>query len=351
MPQSPESASPQDIAFMQMALQQAADAAAAGEIPVGAVVVKDGMVVGAGRNSPIQSMDPTAHAEIVALRAAANALGNYRLEDCTLYVTLEPCAMCSGAILHGRLKRVVFGAVDPKTGCAGSVLNLFTQPQLNHHTQLDSGLLAEESSAVLQEFFRNKRARQREVAQPLREDALRTPERCFEALTDLWPGHFQDDLPGIGGLRLHFVDQGPADSSTVYLCLHPVPGWSYIYQPTMATWLGQGARVVAPDLIGFGRSDKPKREDFHSPDLHRHYLLAWLQRLDLQNVVLVVPRADHWLALHLVAQVPERIRQVLVQQPGASSGQALDAPYPDAGHRAAERAFAKMGLSETGTKQ
>ncbi len=351
MPQSPESARQQDIGFMQMALQQAADAAAAGEIPVGAVVVKDGMVVGAGRNSPVRSMDPTAHAEIVALRAAAHALGNYRLEDCTLYVTLEPCAMCSGGILHGRLKRLVFAAADPKTGCAGSVVNLFAQAQLNHHTQVEAGLLAEDSSALLQDFFRHKRKQQRALAQPLREDALRTPERCFEALGDLWPAHYVNDLPGIEGLRLHYVDQGRADSSVVYLYVHDVPGWSYGCRADMAGWLGQGARVVAPDLIGFGRSDKPKREDFHTRELHQQYVLAWVERLDLRGVVLVVPHATHWLAQHLVAQVPERIRQVLVQDVSECKGSVADAPYPDAGHRAADRAFAKMGLRETGLKQ
>ena len=110
---------------MRLALEEARAAAEAGEVPVGAVVVHKGRVIGVGRNAPIASHDPTAHAEIVALRAAANALGNYRLEDCDLYVTLEPCAMCSGAMLHSRLRRVVFGAPDPKTGAAGSVFNLF----------------------------------------------------------------------------------------------------------------------------------------------------------------------------------------------------------------------------------
>ena len=124
----------QDEHWMREALAQAQAAALAGEVPVGAVVVKDGQVIATGRNAPVLGHDPTAHAEIVALRAAAQQLGNYRLDGCTLYVTLEPCAMCSGAMLHARVPRVVFGATDPKTGAAGSVLNLFGHAELNHHT-------------------------------------------------------------------------------------------------------------------------------------------------------------------------------------------------------------------------
>ncbi len=142
---------------MQLALAQAALAAQAGEVPVGAVVVCNGDVIATGRNAPIEGHDPTAHAEIAALRAAAQALGNYRLPDCTLYVTLEPCAMCSGAMLHARLKRVVFGAPDPKTGAAGSVINLFDQPQLNHQTALQGGVMADESAAMLKSFFSQRR--------------------------------------------------------------------------------------------------------------------------------------------------------------------------------------------------
>ena len=152
-----------DNDFMQMALSQAALAAQTGEVPVGAVVVCNGEVIATGRNAPIEGHDPTAHAEIAALRAAAKALGNYRLPDCTLYVTLEPCAMCSGAMLHARLKRVVFGALDPKTGAAGSVINLFDQPQLNHQTALQGGVLANESAAQLKEFFIQRRLEKREA--------------------------------------------------------------------------------------------------------------------------------------------------------------------------------------------
>jgi tRNA(adenine34) deaminase len=153
-----------DIDFMQLALAQAQHAWTAGEVPVGAVVVKDGELISVGYNQPIGRHDPTAHAEIVALRAAAEKLGNYRLPGCELFVTLEPCVMCSGAMMHARLARVVYGAADPKTGACGSVLNLFEQEKLNHHTELVGGVLADEASAMLRGFFAERRAAARAVA-------------------------------------------------------------------------------------------------------------------------------------------------------------------------------------------
>ena len=147
-----------DTEFMTAALALAHEAAVAGEVPVGAVVVKDDRVIGKGFNAPISRHDPSAHAEILAMRAAALALGNYRLTGCTLFVTLEPCAMCSGAIQHARIGRVVFGAKDPKTGACGSVIDLFAQPMLNHHTQVEAGLMAAECGDVLSNFFRERRA-------------------------------------------------------------------------------------------------------------------------------------------------------------------------------------------------
>jgi tRNA(adenine34) deaminase len=152
-----------DSRFMQLALEQAQHAWALGEVPVGAVVVRDGVVIATGYNEPIGRHDPTAHAEIVALRAAAAKLGNYRLPGCELYVTLEPCVMCSGAMMHARLARVVFGAADPKTGACGSVLNLFEQEQINHHTEVIGGVLAEQASAMLRGFFAERRSLARRV--------------------------------------------------------------------------------------------------------------------------------------------------------------------------------------------
>ncbi|WP_018985724.1 tRNA adenosine(34) deaminase TadA [Methylophilus methylotrophus] len=147
----------QDEDFMRMAIALAQEAASLGEVPVGAVVVKDGVVIGKGRNAPIRLSDPTAHAEIQAMREAAQHLGNYRLVGCTLYVTLEPCAMCSGAIQHARIARLVYGARDPKTGCCGSVVDLMTEQKLNHHCEVSYGLLAAECGELLSQFFRSKR--------------------------------------------------------------------------------------------------------------------------------------------------------------------------------------------------
>jgi len=146
-----------DEDFMLVALALAEQARDAGEVPVGAVVVRDGVVIGSGFNSPISRHDPSAHAEILALRAAAAVLGNYRLSGCTLYVTLEPCVMCSGAILHARIGRVVYGAPDAKTGACGSVLNLFAEDRLNHHTAVAGGVLAEECGRLLTGFFQERR--------------------------------------------------------------------------------------------------------------------------------------------------------------------------------------------------
>ena len=144
---------------MLAALEQARAAQVAGEVPVGAVVVKDGVVIGTGFNAPITRHDPTARAEIQTLRDAANRLGNYRLPGCELYVTLEPCAMCVGAMLHARIARLVYGASDPKTGACGSVVNLFAEAGLNHHATLTPGVMADECGALLREFFAAKRAK------------------------------------------------------------------------------------------------------------------------------------------------------------------------------------------------
>ena len=146
-----------DAAMMREALELAGWAAEQGEVPVGAVVVKDGQIIGRGYNSPISSSDPTAHAEIRALRDAASTLANYRLGGCTLYVTLEPCAMCAGAIMHARVARLVFGAADPKTGACGSVIDLFAERRLNHHTEVTGGVLATEAGKQLSDFFAAQR--------------------------------------------------------------------------------------------------------------------------------------------------------------------------------------------------
>jgi len=147
----------QDLSMMKIAMNLAQEAAAAGEVPVGAIVVKDGQIIGRGSNAPIGLHDPSAHAEIQALRDAAKKIGNYRLVDCTLYVTLEPCAMCTGAIQHARISRLVYGASDAKTGACGSVVNLMAETKLNHHTEVTGGVMAEETASQLSSFFKERR--------------------------------------------------------------------------------------------------------------------------------------------------------------------------------------------------
>jgi tRNA(adenine34) deaminase len=142
---------------MEAALAEARLAAEAGEVPIGAVIVRNGAIVASGQNRVLRDVDPTAHAEMVALRGAAQALGNYRLTGCTLYVTLEPCAMCAGAMIHARLDKLVFAATDPKAGACGSVLSVLNHPKLNHQMWADRGILAEESAELLRNFFRERR--------------------------------------------------------------------------------------------------------------------------------------------------------------------------------------------------
>ena len=348
-----------DSELMRQALQQAQQALNLGEVPVGAVVVRHGQVIATGRNAPIGQHDPTAHAEIIALRAAAQRLGNYRLDDCELFVTLEPCAMCAGAMLHARLKRVVFGAPDPKTGAGGSVVNLFNLPQLNHHTQLQGDVLAQDCAALLQDFFKARRSQikaRSKLNHPLRDDALRTPDACFENLSDYpWPPHYLSDLPALGGLRLHYLDESPAaraqlatTETITYLCLHDSPTWSYLHRQMIPVFLASGARVVAPDLVGFGKSDKPKKEDAHSFQWHRQVLLEFIERLDLQNIVLVVRDWGDLLSLSLPLLAPTRFKDLVVTDTisiGVPLSYGWLAPFPDAGHQAAVRAFPEMNSS------
>jgi tRNA(adenine34) deaminase len=147
-----------DRDLMEAALAEARKAAEVGEVPIGAVAVRDGKIIGHGQNRVLRDNDPTAHAEIVALREAAVALGNYRLNGCTLYVTLEPCAMCAGAMIHARIDRLVYAAADPKAGAAGSVVSVLNHPRLNHKMLIEQGLLADESGELLRGFFRERRS-------------------------------------------------------------------------------------------------------------------------------------------------------------------------------------------------
>ena len=333
----PHLAQPDDEYFMRLALAQAQKAQALGEVPVGAVMVQQGQVIAVGHNAPISTHDPSAHAEINALRAASQSVGNYRLQDCTLYVTLEPCTMCSGALLHARLKRVVFGAKEPRMGAAGSVHNVFGIQSLNPQTQVQGGVLADECAALMQAFFK---ARRNPNPSPLREDALRTPESRFEALSSpSQSSHYVSDLPTLNGWRMHYVDQGSHEGLT-FLCLHDSAAWSCVYKAASAVWVAAGHRVVAPDLLGFGKSDKPKKASAHSLDLHMRSLQALIQRLDLQRVVLVVPSAQDALGMRLPMTDASRFVGLLSLGESATkthsqAAPALDAPFPDKGHRAA----------------
>jgi tRNA(adenine34) deaminase len=319
---------------MGLALAQAREAALAGEVPVGAVVVKDGQLLASGRNAPIAGHDPTAHAEVVALREAARVLGNYRLDGCTLYVTLEPCAMCSGAMLHARLARVVFGASDARTGAAGSVLDLFAQPQLNHHTAVVGGVMAHACAQVLKDFFKPRRTN----PAPLREDAVRT-ERSSIALID-WSedwGHFWRELPSAPGWRVHALCQTRSPQVRT-VALHGPDTWSAIYRDAVA----QDDTLLALDLLGFGLSDKPKKAAQHTLAWHAAVLHDLWQVGDAHpDCVWWVPPDMHawWSQLQALRQ-SQGLPTWHAQTPpttalSAWSREWADAPYPDKGHRVA----------------
>lgn len=234
--------------------------------------------------------------------------------------------MCAGAMLHARLARVVYGAADPKTGAAGSVLNLFAEPRLNHQTQVENGVLAAECGALLQAFFSERRSIRRAQVEPLREDALRTPATRFASPE----GHYAF----FDGLRLHYRDLGPRDAPITWLCLHASPASGNAWRRMLPVFTAAGHRVVVPDLIGFGRSDKPKKEAAHSPAWHRQVLAQLAQQLNVQRMVLVAQPG----AVLPPLQAPlVRVLQRAVQD---------DAAFPDAGHRAGPRAFARFAMDE-----
>lgn len=280
--------------------------------------------------------------------------------------------MCSGALLQSRLARVVYGAREPRTGAAGSVVDLFSVQALNNHTRVEGGVLAEECTRLLRNFFAQRRKENKALHVPLREDALRTPEACFRDVPDYpWSGRYVHDLPALRGLRLHYLDEGPQDAAVVWLCLHDCPGWSYSFRHMMPIWLAAGHRVVVPDLIGFGRSDKPKKESVHTLVWHTQVLREWVELLNLQGVRLVLHGYGACLGWSLLGVDPLRYCGLLVMGPGPAVGmssqakwghgegmlsldmpapvqwplavrQAYDAPYPDRGYGAVLRVFPKI---------
>jgi tRNA(adenine34) deaminase len=334
-----------DSQWMSLALEQAQLAANSGEVPVGAVVVKDGQLIAVGRNAPVAQHDPSAHAEIVALRSAAQTLQNYRLDGCELFVTLEPCAMCAGAITHSRLARVIYGASDPKTGAAGSVLDVFGKPQINHQTRVTAGVMAQQCGDLLQNFFQQRRNFARQEHVPIREDALRTPDVRFAALVDFpYEPHYVVDLPELVGLRMHYIDEGPVNAPHVFVCLHASTRWSYAFRRLISEWVASGARVLAPDLIGFGKSDKPKRADFHSWDFHIKCLKQWMNKLELHNAVLVLEGDARVWGHALLEAHPKGFQGLLLTglQDSENSDAAYEAPFVDNGYRAGPKALAAL---------
>jgi tRNA(Arg) A34 adenosine deaminase TadA len=345
---------------MRQALEAARESAAQGEVPVGAVLVRrqagadDAVAVellACTHNQPIGLHDPTAHAEMLALRQAAARLGNYRLDDCDLYVTLEPCAMCAQAILHARIRRVIYGAREPKTGAAGSVLDLFSIKQLNHQTEVVGGVLADECAALMQEFFAGRRRAAKRAAVPLRDDALRAPEQRFDSAWRRWPGlkptsRYELELPALQRLRLHYLDMGPETAGKVWLALHGPDGW----WPQMADWASarveQGDRVLLPDLIGFGQSDKPKKPGWHSLGAHACLLLDWLPSLHINAFGIAHAPGQAMLAQALLQTAPRRaieLNALQTEQLTDMETQLRQAPYPDAGHEAGPRAWRSQG--------
>lgn len=293
---------------MQAALAQSELAAASGEVPIGAVVVQGDRIIGLGHNAPISLSDPCAHAEIIALRAASQHLGNYRLDDCELYVTLEPCVMCAGAIAHARIRRLIYGAPEPKTGAVGSVLNVLADTRLSHHTQVTSGVLPEVCAQKVQDFFIARRARAKEKHEPLREDALRVPLSDFACTQSAYPWQPRtlQALPSLQGLRLHYVYEGPCDAKRTVLLVHGQPTWGYWFRHWIAPLIAAGVRVLVPDCIGYGKSDKPKKNDTVDALQHARILQELLQHHDCQEVFIV---GQGW-SIPLVKQLMQDERRI-----------------------------------------
>lgn len=399
MPQQPNTQHAHDIYGMRLALQQAKRAANMQEVPVGAVVIAadNSTILGQAHNRTIGNNDPSAHAEILALRQAAQALQNYRLDGCTVYITLEPCAMCAAAMLHARVARVVYAVADTKTGAAGSVLNIFAQPQLNHHTTIaqfnthKNSIEAQEIQCActeqLQQFFSQRRHAQRiQRQQPkhaaLRDDALRPQPLRFANIPQITAlqAHSQWYLAPDGNKpawRMHYWDTDTKNTSKpTAILLHGYSSYGLLWANAIAQLKQLGWRVLAPDILGFGQSDKPKKLTQHSLKWHARILQTWLQTVDIENaknIILVgcdntsllLPSLIQQLATHsnqpikpqAIALIPEQSKiaprehwRTHCQQKNLfdldahwaldtteQQLQAWSAPFADVGHRAALR--------------
>lgn len=350
---------------MQLALEQAYVAEKLGEIPVGAVVLLDGKVVGTGYNQTISESDPTAHAEVVAIRAAAKLLGNYRLDKCTLYVTLEPCTMCMGAIFHSRIAKVYFGAFDPKTGACGSVLNLPSDHRINHHCQVVGGVSQTQCGLQLSGYFERLRASKSLTRVPLREDALRLPHGALSSYMGGVKSQPVDDLKAANGLRIQ-IWQNPASTSNpknLVLCLHGATSWSYIYRAVLTADIPARTMVLALDFPGHGGSDKTKKGGEFEVANQLSIVNDLLVRFTASTIHLLGQDTGCELAVRLAAGNPGRISGMTLfnpvcmdSKPSLNRGaairsrqqfiaalqdqcernmadiDALSAPYPDAGH-------------------
>ncbi len=316
-----------DSAKMAIALEQAHFAQSMGEVPVGAAVFLGEQLISKAHNMPVSTHNPCAHAEVLALQEAGRQLGNYRLEGCTLFVTLEPCVMCAGAILNSRIKQLVFGAKDERAGAAGSVLNVFENPLLNAHTEVKSGLMADDCAKPLVDFFKRRRVQTKvlreQTQQYLREDALRPEMHEFKRLMLPWMqkglvSSYINDLSSFAGLRLHHWDTQPqalgvslqtrADHEPkAWVCLHGLGSSGAFFVPWAMERARMGERVLMPDLIGFGLSDHLRstaRIDLQTQVL---MLEEWFDRMDLQRVQLVSHDWSAQLALALVPRLGSKV--------------------------------------------
>lgn len=368
---------------MRLALAQAKLAADVGEVPVGAVVIAaDGAVLGQAHNRTISNCDPSAHAEILALRQAAAAIQNYRLENCTVYITLEPCAMCAAAMLHARIARVVYAVADAKTGAAGSVLNLFTQPQLNHHTTIEllkqtspeAQQLQRDCTQQLQQFFSQRRNTQRQQRHnpqhaPLRDDALRPPPQHFAAIPQIaaLQTYSQWHLAPDGNKpawRMHYWDTDTHHTNKpTAILLHGYSSYCLLWAEVIPQLQQHGWRVLAPDILGFGHSDKPKKAAQHNPTWHNRIMHTWLDAINISqatklcviacdNANQLIPKHLHPHAIALLPQPsttpnPKHWRTQCQHKTlfdvdahwalntAEQASHAWSAPFIDAGHRAA----------------